>query len=68
VTLEWRPHPDKGAEGGITVCGRYSVSRYVGLWQAWKLAPGGCWFAPMGLRLPSKEEAEAVCQTDADSR
>lgn len=68
MTLEWLPHPDPGAVGGITKCGRYSVSRYGELWQAWKLAPGGPWFAPLGLRGASKEEAEKLCQSDVDAR
>jgi hypothetical protein len=67
MNLEWLPHPDKGEAGGITKCGRYSVSRYAGLWQAWRLVPGGAWFAPMGLRLPTREEAEALCEKDVES-
>lgn len=67
MTLEWQPHlnaPDQ--LGGVTKCGRYSVSSIGGgLWQAWRLAPGGPWFAPLELRAADEAEAKALCEKDS---
>jgi len=64
MSLEWRVLPERYVSQ-LSTCGRYSVSEYAGAWQAWKLAPGSPWFAPLALRAASKEEAEALCEKDA---
>jgi len=66
MTLEWQSHPNEPeSSGGVTKCGRYAVSTLGGgLWQAWKIAPGSPWFAPLGLKLPSEAEAKALCEKD----
>lgn len=67
VKLEWRPHPNATSTGSISTSGRYSVSSIKeGVWQAWKLAPGGPWFAMLGMPTETKDAAEALCQADAD--
>jgi hypothetical protein len=71
MTLEWtRIHPD--ARGSRTKCGGYSVCS-IGTgsdeqWEAWKLAPGGPWFAPLKLGLPDEAAARAIAQADADAK
>lgn len=66
MTLTWRTL-DERYVSQVSTCGRYSVSEYAGAWQAWKLAPGAPWFAQLGRRAPSKAEAEALCQSDAEA-
>jgi hypothetical protein len=33
-------------------------------WEAWKLAPGGPWFAPLKLNLTDEATARALCEQD----
>jgi hypothetical protein len=66
MTLEWRPF-DKAEHCAVSSCGRYSVSEYNGGWHAWKLAPGGPWFAPIAQNLADETAARAKCQADAES-
>ncbi len=68
MKLEWRPHPDPLSLGRITSNGRYTVSSIEdGVWQAWKIAPGGPWFAMLGLPRPTREAAMALCDADAQA-
>ena len=61
-----RIHPD--AIGSHTISRRYSICRAAddgSIWQVWKLAPGGPWFAPLDLHLASEEAAKARAEEDA---
>lgn len=66
MTLEWQ---DKRTDerGYRSTCNRYSISSVTldgeEFWQAWKLVPGGAWFAPLKL---AKTEAEAVAAAESD--
>jgi hypothetical protein len=67
--LEWvRLHPD--AIGSRSKCGTYSVCPLYGKsdkpesWEAWKLAPGGPWFANLRKDLPSEDAARGICEQD----
>jgi hypothetical protein len=68
MTLEWLPLA-LGDRGFRSKCGKYSVCS-IGdghvTWEAWKLAPGGPWFAPLQHGLPSEEAAMAVAQADSE--
>lgn len=66
MTLEWRPSVNS-ERCAVSTCGRYSVSEYQGHWQAWKLAPGGAWFAPLGLRVDDEAAAKEVAERDRTS-
>lgn len=65
MTLEWRQN-EADANCWVTVCGRYSVSldHLIGTWRAWKLTPGGPWFAPLGKKRMDFEEAKRFCEED----
>lgn len=70
MSLEWvRLHPL--SIGSRSKCGAYSVCPLYGKgdepesWEAWKLAPGGPWFAPLKLGLPSEGAAREICEEDA---
>lgn len=63
MTLEWKPF-DHSENCSVTTCRRYSVSVHNGAWQAWKLAPGGPWFAPLGLRHADEAAAKAAAERD----
>jgi hypothetical protein len=66
MTLEWRQH-EAEANCWVTSCGRYSVSydHLVETWRAWKMAPGGPWFAPFGREpMSTAEDAKAICEGD----
>jgi hypothetical protein len=64
--LEWqRIHPD--AIGSHTKCQRYSVcpsNDDKTLWEVWKLAPGGPWFALLDKGLPSEDAAKERAEKD----
>jgi hypothetical protein len=66
MALEWLPLDRENCS--VTKCGRYSVSTHGGTWQAWRLAPGGPWFAPLNLKLPDEAAARAIAQADADAK
>jgi hypothetical protein len=66
MTLEWKPF-DHVERCAVTSCGRYSVSEFQGRWQAWKLAPGGPWFAPLGLHLDDEATAKETAERDSAS-
>ena len=66
MTLEWQPIDRENCM--VTKCKRYAVSTHDGQWQAWKLVPGGAWFAPLKLKLPDEESARKVAQADADAK
>jgi len=69
VKLEWR---DKRTDerGYRSVCNRYSVCSVTldgeEFWQAWKLVPGGAWFAPLSL-TNSEAGARAAAELDAET-
>jgi len=67
VTLEWQPMPE-GARGYLSSCRKYSVCSVTiqgqELWEAWKLAPGGPWFAPLQLGLANEEDAKRAAEED----
>lgn len=67
MPLEWlRIHPD--AIGSHTKCRRYSVCRTNNegtLWEVWKLAPGGPWFAQLDRNLPTEDAAKERAEKDA---
>jgi hypothetical protein len=70
MSLEWaKNHPD--ALGYHSTCKRYSVCVTRDAngehWEAWKLVPGGVWFAPLAINLPSEEAAKARAQQDANA-
>jgi hypothetical protein len=68
MPLEWKPIPG-GNGSSISTCSNYSIGATDdGLWQAWKLAPGGAWFAPLARGLTSEAAAQAVAQADADAK
>lgn len=68
--LEWQPiAPD--ARGYRSKCGHYavcSIGEGYATWEAWKLAPGGPWFAPLKMGLPSQDAAREICEQDAAKR
>lgn len=67
--LEWQPMVS-GSRGYYSACKRYSVCSAGpednAEWQAWKLAPGGPWFAPLALGLPSEQAARESAEKDAE--
>jgi hypothetical protein len=68
VTLEWTD-PRTDERGPRSKCGRYAVCS-IGdgkeeRWQAWKLAPGGPWFALLAIDILSETEAREICEQDA---
>lgn len=67
MTLEWTD-PRTDERGPRTKCGRYAVCS-IGdgaeeRWQAWKLAPGGPWFAPLAIDILSESAAREICEQD----
>lgn len=65
MTLEWRQLPTSEVSY-ITACGKYSVG-FDGqhrVWRAYRLAPGGPWFAPIGHEA-TIEGAKQVAEADA---
>jgi hypothetical protein len=68
MSLEWtRIHED--AIGSHSKCRRYSVcpsNDTKSLWEVWKLAPGGPWFALLAKNLPTETAARDVAQNDWD--
>jgi hypothetical protein len=68
VQLEWKPIAG-GNGSSISACSNYSTGvADDGLWQAWKLAPGGWCFAPLACGLPDETAARAIAQADADAK
>jgi hypothetical protein len=66
AALEWESVSPTAAR---TKCRRYTVGADdSGLWQTWKLAPGGPWFAILAKNLPDEAAARAVAQSDTESR
>lgn len=63
MPLEWRTLPTENCR--VSTCGRYAVSVCDGQWSAWKLAPGGPWFAPLAQKLADQESAERLCNEDS---
>lgn len=71
MAIEWQDkHTDE--RGYRSRCNRYSVCSITqdGLetWEAWKLAPGGPWFAILASKLPSEGAARAAAEADAQTR
>ena len=68
MTLEWQ---DKRTDerGYKSTCNRYSVcsitNNGVETWEAWKMVPGGAWFAPLATNLPNESEARKAAEADA---
>ena len=66
MTLQWtKIHPN--ASGSHTKCHRYSVCRTNDegtLWELWKMAPGGPWFALLEKNLPSEDAAQRRAERD----
>lgn len=71
MTLEWQS-PRTDERGYRSQCNRYSVCSItqdgIETWQAWKLAPGGPWFAPLALGLETEDDARAAAESDAQAR
>jgi len=65
VSLQWEKiHPD--ASGSHTKCKRYSTCVDPnGLWELWRLVPGGAWFSQISKNLPSEAEAKLRAEEDA---
>jgi hypothetical protein len=76
MSLEWvRLHPL--AIGSRSKCGNYSVCPFFrdprrsdepDSWEAWRLTPGGAWFAPLEMGLPTEEAARERCEQDAANK
>lgn len=70
MPLEWQ---DKRTDerGYRSACNRYSISGITidgeEFWQAWKLVPGGAWFAPLSRPDRSEEAARAAAEADAET-
>jgi len=70
MTLEWQ---DKRTDsrGCYSKCNRYSVcSTGEGSderWTAWKVVPGGAWFAPLACGLMTEDEARSIAERDAET-
>lgn len=66
MTLEWvKIHP--AASGSHSKCMGYTTCRTNDagtLWEVWKLAPGGPWFALLEKNLPSEDAAKARAEQD----
>lgn len=71
MQLEWQ-NKRTDERGYRSTCNRYSVSSInvdgTERWEAWKLVPGGNWFAPLAMNLPDENAARAAAQTDFDAR
>lgn len=67
MTLEWRQH-EVEKDCWVTACGRYCVSydNVRDTWRAWKLVPGGAWFAPLRKKPMSENEAKLFCAEDSE--
>lgn len=69
MPLEWQ-NPRTDERGYRSQCNRYSVCSITQdgreTWQAWKLAPGGPWFAPLALNLTTESEARLAAELDAE--
>lgn len=68
MTLQWQgKRIDE--RGYKSVCNRYSVCSIVyndvETWEAWKMVPGGAWFAPLAIGLRSEDEARKAAEADA---
>jgi hypothetical protein len=67
MSIEWKKiHAD--ASGSHSKCGRFTVCRTNDagtLWEVWKLAPGGPWFALLEKNLTSEDAAKARAEQDA---
>lgn len=68
MSLEWQKiHPD--ASGYHSSCKRYSIcvtrDAKGECWEAWKLVPGGVWFAPLEMNLPDEAAAKERAERDA---
>lgn len=68
MPLEWiKIHPD--ASGSHTKCKRYTICVDPnGQWEAWKLVPGGAWFALLEKNLTSEDAAKARAELDAGAQ
>lgn len=67
MILEWNAF-DGVEHCSVSRCGRYSVSTHNETWQAWRLAPGGPWFAPLGRNFASEAAAKEAAERDIASR
>jgi len=71
MTLQW---DDKRTDerGYRSTCRRYSVCSIttdgVETWEAWKMVPGGAWFAPLVNGLATEDAARAAAEADARGR
>lgn len=63
MTLEWRQLPTTEI-CHVTACGRFSVAfdAQYSVWRAYRLAPGGPWFALLGQHSTSEAGAKATCE------
>lgn len=66
--LEWE---SVSATAACTKCRRYTVGSSVvdgrELWETWKMAPGGPWFAILAKDLANESAARAAAEADAES-
>lgn len=67
MTLEWQA-PRTDEPGYKSSCNRYMVCQSEDIWQTWKLAPGGAWFALLGNNLSDEFDARAIADADAQRR
>lgn len=67
MTLEWRQH-EHDPNVWLTECRNYCVSydHMISSWRAWKLSPGGPWFAPLGKKQMDCDEAKQFCVEDSE--
>lgn len=65
--LEWtKIHPD--ASGSHTKCKRFTTCVDPnGLWELWKMVPGGAWFHQLANSMPSEDEAKRRAEVDAQA-
>jgi hypothetical protein len=68
MTLEWEIVSPSAAR---TKCRRYTVGSSVvddrELWETWKMAPGGPWFAILAKDLADENAARAAAERDAET-
>lgn len=65
MTLDWVRQTEHSS---VSRCGRYSVSEIEGAWMAWRMAPGGPWFARLEGDVNSEQAAKDLCETDSERK
>lgn len=66
--LEWE---SVSATAARTKCRRYTVGSSLvdgrEVWETWKMAPGGPWFAILAKNLTDERAARAAAEADAET-